>query len=68
MYSQTRIIRRLKKGGADHLLKWIFSFSQAVIRNANTEFYQGMANLLQGYLTLDLRALNELLDIKTTNS
>lgn len=51
----------------NHLLKWIFSFSQAVIKNANTEFYQGMANLLQGYLTIDLKALDELLEINTTN-
>jgi TorA maturation chaperone TorD len=51
----------------DHLLKWIFSFSQAVIKNANTEFYQGLANLMQGYLTLDLRALNELLEINSSN-
>lgn len=51
----------------EHLLQWIPSLSQAVIKNANTTFYQGMANLLEGYLTVDLRALNELLEISRSN-
>lgn len=46
----------------DHLMKWIPQFSQAIINNANTDFYRGMASLLQGFLTLDLKALEELLD------
>lgn len=47
----------------DHLLKWVPAFSEAVIQNADTEFYQGMAKILKGFLTLDLKALEELLDI-----
>jgi len=48
-----------------HLLKWVPSLSEAIINNAKTEFYQGMANLLVGFLELDLRALQELLDIES---
>lgn len=47
----------------EHLLKWVPLFSHAVIQNAETEFYQGMAKILWGFLSLDLKALEELLDI-----
>ncbi|MCB8818239.1 TorD/DmsD family molecular chaperone [Desulfosporosinus shakirovi] len=43
-----------------HLLKWINQFSQTVIQSANTDFYKGMAKILSGFLSLDLKALEEL--------
>lgn len=46
-----------------HLLKWIPALCKAVIQNAHTEFYQGLAKVLRGFLTLELIALNELLEI-----
>lgn len=46
-----------------HLLKWIPDLCEAVIENAHTGFYQGLAKVLKGFLTLELIALNELLEI-----
>lgn len=47
----------------DHLLRWVPAFSLNVIENAKLGFYQGMAKILDGYLALDLQALEELLDM-----
>ncbi|HWR41206.1 MAG TPA: molecular chaperone TorD family protein [Patescibacteria group bacterium] len=46
----------------EHLLKWIPSLCADIIKSAHTEFYQGMAKLLQGFLTLEPKALEELLE------
>ncbi|MDR3565236.1 MAG: molecular chaperone TorD family protein [Negativicutes bacterium] len=46
-----------------HLLKWVPSLCTDIIKHAQTEYYRGMANLLKGFLILDLKALNELLEI-----
>jgi TorA maturation chaperone TorD len=45
-----------------HLLKWVPDFAEDVVKSADTEFYQGMAKILKGYLELDLQAVEELLD------
>jgi len=47
----------------EHLLRWVPSLCNDIINNAQTEFYQGMANLTRGFLTLDQKALHELLGI-----
>jgi putative dimethyl sulfoxide reductase chaperone len=47
----------------EHLLKWVPQLADKVVENANTDFYRGMAKVLKGFLLLDLRALNELLEI-----
>lgn len=49
----------------EHLLKWVPDFFKDMRDKALTEFYVGMANLLFGFLTLDLKALNELLEINS---
>lgn len=49
----------------EHLLLWIPKFSQDLIKHAETDFYRGMGKLLQGFLTLDLKALHELLEINS---
>lgn len=47
----------------DHLLRWVPSLCNDIINNAQTEFYQGMAKLTRGFLTLDQKALQELLEV-----
>lgn len=49
----------------EHLLLWIPKFSQDLIAHAETDFYRGMGKLLKGFLTLDLKALEELLEINS---
>ncbi|HVJ50113.1 molecular chaperone TorD family protein [Desulfitobacterium sp.] len=46
-----------------HLLKWVPELTQKILASANLALYPGMAKILNGYLTLDLEALEELLDI-----
>lgn len=46
-----------------HLLTWVDRFCKDIIENSTTDFYKGMASILKGYLSLDLRALDELLEI-----
>lgn len=48
----------------EHLLKWVPALCNDIVNDARTEFYRGMANLLRGFLTLDLKALNEILGHK----
>lgn len=45
----------------EHLLKWIPSFSNKVIKHAETDFYKGMVKILNGFLTIDKIGLEELL-------
>ncbi|WP_406677954.1 TorD/DmsD family molecular chaperone [Moorella sp. ACPs] len=45
----------------DHLLKWVPRFAEDVIHSATTDFYQGMARLLKGFIYLDRQATAELL-------
>jgi putative dimethyl sulfoxide reductase chaperone len=47
-----------------HLHIWVPKFVEQVNVHASTEFYRGMAQILRGYLYIDLIALNELLDIE----
>jgi len=47
----------------DHLLKWVPELTQKILASANLAFYQGMAKILNGYLALDLEALEELQDL-----
>lgn len=49
----------------EHLLQWVPKFSQDMIQHAETDFYQRMGKILQGFLTLDLEALLELLTINS---
>lgn len=47
----------------EHLLKWVPELSDKIVECAQTDFYRGMALILKGFLLLDLKALEELLDI-----
>lgn len=49
----------------EHLLKWVPALSEKVVESAHTDFYRGMALILKGFLLLDLKALQELLDIQS---
>lgn len=46
-----------------HLLRWVPELTLKISESANYGFYPGIAKILKGYLTLDLEALEELLDI-----
>lgn len=46
----------------EHLLKWVPSFSQDIIKSAESDFYKGMAKILKGFLELDIIAIEELLE------
>lgn len=47
----------------DHLLKFVPEFSRLVMKEANTSFYSGLAQLLQHYLLIDSEVLQELMTI-----
>lgn len=47
----------------NHLLLWVPEVASKISESANFSFYPGIAKILKGYLTLDLEALDELLDI-----
>ncbi|WP_409972832.1 molecular chaperone [Bacillus sp. Bva_UNVM-123] len=48
----------------EHLLKFSQDFSKAVVSEANTQFYQGLAKLLHHYLLIDSMVLKELMNIE----
>lgn len=45
----------------EHLLKWVPQFVEKVLEHAGSNYYRGMANILEGFLTVDRVALDELL-------
>jgi len=47
-----------------HLAKFVPKLTGDVLEHANTDFYKGMANLLQHYLIIDSNVLNELMNIE----
>ena len=47
-----------------HLLPWIPAFAANVVSHAGTEFYQGMGEILRGFVQVDKEALQELLEIE----
>lgn len=47
----------------NHLLLWVPELTLKIKESAKLSFYPGIAKILKGYLTLDLEALEELLDI-----
>ena len=53
-----------KKFLEEHLLKWVPDLTRDIVKSAKTDFYVGMAKVLKGFLEIDLKALNELLDTK----
>jgi len=48
----------------NHLLNWVPTLARDIRQNANTGLYQGMADILEGYLQLDAEALDELINIQ----
>jgi putative dimethyl sulfoxide reductase chaperone len=44
-----------------HLLRWVPAWSKDVVRGAETEFYRGMAQLLEAYLHFDRALLADVL-------
>lgn len=51
----------------EHLLNFSQDFSKAVMKEANTQFYQGLAKLLHHYLLMDSIVLKELMNIEISN-
>jgi len=48
----------------EHILLWVPDLCKNIVENAQTQFYKGMAMILEGFIKLDLKALGELLDIQ----
>lgn len=46
----------------EHLLRWALDLAEDIAKNAETDFYVGMAKILKGFLTIDREAINELLE------
>ena len=62
---ETGLVEILKDQKAfldEHLLRWVPDWTQDVVKSAGTDFYKGMAQLLDAYLKLDREMLEELLD------
>lgn len=45
----------------EHLLKWTPLFGKKVLQHAETDFYKGMAMILNGFLKIDYECLHEML-------
>jgi TorA maturation chaperone TorD len=62
---ETRLVEILNDQKAfldEHLLKWVPHWTQDVVKSAETDFYKGMAQLLEAYLNLDRQMIEELLE------
>ena len=46
----------------EHPLKWVPDWTRDVVKSAETDFYKGMAQLLEAYLNLDREMIEELLE------
>jgi len=46
----------------EHLLKWAPDWAGDVVKSAETDFYRGMAELLEAYLVLDREIVEQLLE------
>lgn len=44
----------------EHLLQWVPTFSEKVIKHSATDFYKGMVKILTGFLTIDKICLEEI--------
>ncbi|MFS0780179.1 molecular chaperone [Bacillus sp. 1P06AnD] len=47
-----------------HISRFVDELSDGIIAHADTAFYKGLAKILQGFITIDLKVLNELLNIQ----
>jgi putative dimethyl sulfoxide reductase chaperone len=52
----------------EHLLRWVPEWTRDVVKSAESEFYKGMAQLLDAYLHLDRELLEELLETSPRKS
>jgi TorA maturation chaperone TorD len=62
---ETGLVEILKDQKAfldEHLLKWVPDWTRDVVDNAETDFYRGMALMLEAFLPLDHEIIDELLD------
>ena len=55
-------LRTQQKFAQDHLLNWLPMMTEDMRRFARTMFYQGLAQLVMGYVEEDADLLEELLD------
>lgn len=67
---QQRELDKLQKSMNDqqqflenHLLKWIPMFCRDVVDHADTDFYIGMAHILNGFIKIDVLALQQLTEV-----
>ena len=67
MADETGLVEILKDQKAfldEHLLRWVPDWARDVMKNAETDFYKGMAELLEAYLNLDVQIIEELLEAR----
>jgi Uncharacterized component of anaerobic dehydrogenases len=57
----TRVLVEQKEFMAKHLQKWVPSWCHDISKLAETDFYRGMAKILEGFLILDQSALVEIM-------
>lgn len=57
----SKLIRDQSSFLDEHLLSWVPQFAQAMRSHARTDFYRGVADMLEGYLSTDRQYLIELL-------
>ncbi|MDQ0155412.1 TorD/DmsD family molecular chaperone [Robertmurraya andreesenii] len=60
----TYLLAEQKQFMDNHLLVFVPEFSKKIIENADTQFYKGMAKVLNYYLQMDSQVLKELLNIE----
>lgn len=59
-----QLIKDQDKFIQEHLLKFVEPFSQSVVKEADTQFFAGLAKVLQHYLFMDSQVLQELKNIE----
>lgn len=47
----------------EHLVKWVFEFSDSIIEYSDTLFYKGIAKILKGFIKIDKVLVNDLVEV-----
>lgn len=46
-----------------HLMRWVPIFTEKIAESAETNYYQGISKILNGFIQLDYQVVCELLDV-----
>lgn len=58
-----RLLKVQKTFLEEHVLAWVPKFCDVMLKEADTDFYRGVAKLTRGYLSQDVEQLKEILEL-----